>query len=186
MKTLKELTQNDVRELINYDPETGKCYWRTRDVKWFKDGKFTAPHSANMWNAQWAGTEITRKTNKGHYNCSLFYQRIMVHHLIWMYMIGEWPKEQIDHINGIPNDNRWCNLREVTSAENQKNMKRPVNNTSGSIGVVRNKAANKWQANIGVNGKSVYLGLFEKFEDAVAARKAAEIKYGFHENHGRG
>ena len=108
-----------------------------------------------------------------------------MHRLVWLYHFGEWPVDEIDHINGERLDNRIDNLRVVTNQENCKNQKLPRNNKSGVTGVHFNKHHQKWQAQIKGDGKLKHLGSFANFEDAVAARKAAEILYGFHENHGR-
>jgi len=101
-------------------------------------------------------------------------------------MTGEWPKVDIDHINGRRDDNRWCNLREVTRKENCRNRKRPKTNTSGCIGVSQRENSGKWRAYINNDkNKRVYIGDFTSKEEAIAARKAAEIKYGYSPTHGR-
>ena len=107
------------------------------------------------------------------------------HHLAWLYMTGLLPKDQIDHINHIRDDNRFINLREATNQENHKNLSKRKDNTSGVTGVYLSKASNKWKAHIKMNLKYNYLGGFiDKFE-AICARKSAENKYGFHPNHGK-
>lgn len=91
----------------------------------------------------------------------------------------------IDHINGNTQDNRLINLREVSHSENVKNARRRNDNTSGVSGVHWEKRRNKWRAYIKVANRRKYLGYFENFTDAVAARRAAEKLYNFHPNHGR-
>jgi len=103
------------------------------------------------------------------------------HRLIWKLLYGEDP-EEIDHINGNRSDNRITNLRSVCHYENMRNSKQYSGNTSGVTGVSWCKDRPKWRAGIG--GK--VLGDFDRFEDAVAARKQAEKEYGYHPNHGRG
>ena len=122
-------------------------------------------------------------------NISDGYHRIYVdgylyrtHRLAWLYVYGEWPDDQIDHINQNKADNRICNLRAVTRSENQKNYPKKKNNKSGVTGVYRRY--NRWVAQIGVNGTKIHLGCFHDIADAAEARKMAEIKYGFHKNHG--
>lgn len=83
----------------------------------------------------------------------------------------------IDHINRNRVDNRKANLRIVTHIENAQNCDVFINNTSGVKGVSWHKRDSKWQASICVNRKSIYLGCFDKFEDAIKARKDAENKY---------
>ncbi len=93
--------------------------------------------------------------------------------------------EEIDHINHDPSDNRLANLRKVKRLDNMRNQSMRSTNPSGVTGVRFNKECHKWQATIMVLGKEIHLGLFEGFNRAVHARKAAEVKYGFHENHGK-
>lgn len=88
------------------------------------------------------------------------------------------------HINHNPVDNRLGNLRLVTSAENNRNVPLRKANTSSVCGVNWHKLRCKWRAYIRTSGKHLHLGMFDNFEDAVSARKAAEVKYGFHPNHG--
>jgi len=106
-----------------------------------------------------------------------------VHRLIWLLVHKTWPENQIDHIDGNGLNNRIENLRDVPQAENNKNAKKRKDNTSGHAGVYRFR--DKWQVRIKVSGRLIHLGLFTNLDEAVAARKAAEAKYGFHENHGR-
>jgi hypothetical protein len=109
----------------------------------------------------------------------------MVHRVIWALFYGSWPKGQIDHINGIKDDNNIENLREVTNIENARNKKRSKNNTSKLTGVRWHKKTNKWQASVNVNYQDTYLGVYEDFFEAACARKSAELYYGYHANHGR-
>ena len=109
----------------------------------------------------------------------------LAHRLVWLWHTAEWPADEIDHINGDRLDNRIENLRVVTCQENHKNKKLPSTNTSGVMGVCFHKQAQKWEAYIKVDGKKKYLGLFTDWFEAVCARKSAENKYGYHENHGR-
>jgi len=92
---------------------------------------------------------------------------------------------EIDHIDHNSLNNRIENLRLVSSRENSMNLPLPKHNTSGRVGITWAKREKKWQAQIGLDYKTIILGHFDKFEDAVAAREAAEKKYGFHPNHGK-
>ena len=83
----------------------------------------------------------------------------------------------VDHINGNRNDNRRCNLRVIQKEINPINCKIYSNNTSGQKGVSYLKRLNKWQVNINVNKKSIYLGVYSDFDEAVRVRKEAEKKY---------
>ncbi|MDW6181640.1 HNH endonuclease [Escherichia coli] len=88
-------------------------------------------------------------------------------------------------MNGVRSDNRLSNLRLVTHQQNAQNQKRKITNSSGVTGVYFNKERCKWIANICVDGRTKYLGIFASIIDAIAERKRAEKELGFHENHGR-
>jgi hypothetical protein len=104
------------------------------------------------------------------------------HRVVWLMTYGAWPVGQIDHINGVRDDNRVENLRDVTVTGNQQNQHRRVDNKSGVTGVT--SEGPYWRAKIRANGKRIDLGTFKTLEEAAAARKAAEALYGFHPNHG--
>jgi hypothetical protein len=98
------------------------------------------------------------------------------HRLAWLWMIGEWPAEEIDHIDGNPLNNRWKNLRLATRGENQFNRGADYTNTSGYKGVTYHKQCRKWVARIGHKRKSYHLGLFETAKTAHAAYCEAAIR----------
>lgn len=92
----------------------------------------------------------------------------------------------VDHINHVRDDNRLVNLRFVTQGENLKNQSVSSKNTSGVTGVYFSKAKKKYIAQIKVNREAVYLGIFDTLEDAAEARRQADRKYKFNNNHGKG
>ena len=98
-------------------------------------------------------------------------------------MTGRWP-EQVDHINHDRVDNRWCNLHETSNQGNSRNQSKRKDNISGQTGVYFLQKRKKWRSCIMVGKKWISLGYYDLYDDAAAARKAAELKYGFHENHG--
>lgn len=128
--------------------------------------------------------EIKGKTKSGYCRVSYKNKRYYLHRFIWFYMTGEWPERQLDHVDGDRANNRFKNLRQATQKENCRNIGLKVNNTSGYMGVYRRSDGKKWCAGLKVNGKEVYLGSFDSKEQARDARKAADKKYGYHENHG--
>ncbi len=175
-----------LRKLLRYEPETGKLFWRERGIDWFEDGGHTAQHNMRSWNSRYAGKEaLTAVNTDGYRRGTIFGTRYYAHRIIWTIVHGEWPQDELDHINGNPSDNRLENLRVVTHQENGRNQKLYCSNTSGVVGVSWHKRDETWRAEIKVDGKKIHLGYFDSFDDAVAARAAAEIELGFHANHGR-
>lgn len=175
-----------LRQLLRCDPATGKLFWLPRPPELFEatQGRTNA-HKAHNWNVVWAGREALAHINEQGYKVgSIFRRRQKAHRVIWALVHSEWPAEHIDHINGVRSDNRIENLRVVTNAENTRNRRLPVTNTSGAIGVHWHKRKKSWQAVICGDGSRRHLGGFENFEEAVAARKDAEARFGFHANHG--
>lgn len=184
MPNLKEkeklLNQEMIKEFISYNQETGICNFNERDIKWLK-----SEGAWKTWNTSNANREINYSDKRaGYIQCRIFNKLFMVHRLIWLHMEGEWPNA-IDHINGIRDDNRWCNLRNVSQHDNSKNARISKNNTSGFMGVSLCKSDQIWEAFIMVNRKKIYLGRFKNKNDAASARLEAEHKHGFHENHGK-
>jgi hypothetical protein len=177
-----ELTQELLKELLHYDPETGRFTWRERSLSSFPNDRV-----GNTWNSRFAGSNAgyNRKKPCGKSYCHilLFKKPRKAHRLAWIYMYG-CVKNEIDHINGNGLDNRISNLREVTKLENAKNHRKRITNKSGYTGVSWCRRTNKWRAEIKSNGKYFSLGYFEEIESAISARKAANDKYGFHINHG--
>ena len=114
-------------------------------------------------------------------------KRYLAHRLIWLYLYGEWPNGQIDHIDGDKLNNRPANLQVVSAQGNSRNSKRYYNNKSGVTGVMIDKGnkTNPFRAEICIDGVNKFLGYANNLFDAVCLRKSAENKYNFHENHGR-
>jgi hypothetical protein len=104
-------------------------------------------------------------------------QQHMEHRVAWFLHYGEWPKDQIDHINGVRDDNRICNLREATYSENQCNRKIPKNNKSGFKGVSWNPARKAWQVTIRYGGTNKNLGYFSTRERAAEMYDKAALKH---------
>lgn len=180
-----ELTQEIVRELLDYDPETGLLFWKRRKEHWFKNGRYSKKRNAAIWNAKYAGTEASTLNTMGYKSISIFKKRYYAHRIAWIYTHGNFPTLFLDHINGNPKDNRLINLREVDNQRNHTNMKRDFRNKSGVTGITWNKEKHKWEANIYSNGKNTFLGYSDSIEELKVKRKEAEVLLGFHSNHGR-
>ena len=115
----------------------------------------------------------------------IFDKPYKAHRVIWAMCHGGWPIHGIDHIDGDRTNNRFENLRDVTQSKNMRNSSIRSDNTSGVVGVYLEKKSGTWYAQIKTGGTVKHLGQFPSFEDAVAARAAAEIKYKYHKHHGR-
>lgn len=178
MATRRLPTQDELRQLLRYDPETGHLFWKQRPLHLCAgETEETRRRGWKIWNAKYPGKRAGAPAN-GYLQIKVFDRNIPAHRVIWMLVYGEWP-DCIDHINGIPSDNRLANLRSVSRQLNQRNQKRHCTNTSGRTGVSWNRVALKWSAQIKMNDISYNLGLYDDFEQAVAARAAAETKHGF-------
>ncbi|AUR99409.1 hypothetical protein NVP1265O_30 [Vibrio phage 1.265.O._10N.286.52.F6] len=174
------ITQELVKELLHYDPETGEFTHKHRGRHHFSnDGRF------RHWNDRFSGLKAGKKRSNGYWIITIFNKAYRAHRIAWLYVYGSFPSGQIDHINGVRNDNRIKNLRDVNQAENGKNQKRRSTNTSGVTGVWFSKQKGKYVAEILVNGVKHHIGTFESVTAAAKARKEAERKFGFHKNHGR-
>jgi hypothetical protein len=153
-----DLTADELRQHLHYDPETGIFTWRVRA-------------RANVPCGTTAGTLDERGYVRIGYKT--FYFR--AHRLAWLYVHGEWPAREIDHINGDKADNRIANLRPATHKQNSANRLINKNSTSGVKGVGWHKNNAKWRAQIKLNGKKKNLGYFDAIEDAAAAYQNAAI-----------
>ena len=150
----KILTQARLKELLHYDPDTGV---------------FTNLVTRN--GRAKIGAEAGYVNTLGYVVVQVERLRTHAHRLAWLYVTGNWPTNQIDHINRVRSDNRFCNLRDVTASENVHNTSDSAKNTSGVRNVVWHKKNKKWQAQIKVNNKYKYLG---QFTDLAQARLVAE------------
>lgn len=172
--------QDTLMALLVYDPETGSLTWRARPAAMFGDVR-----SFHTWNTRYAGKAAFTFINALGYRCGHISQRQCgAHRVIWKMMTGA-DADIIDHIDGDPANNRWANLRSVSSTGNSRNSRRPDKNTSGTIGVSWRKNEKCWRAQIGNGNGGLWLGYFVNKADAIAARKEAEISLGYHPNHGR-
>ena len=158
----KDVTQDQLKALLDYDPDTGAFTWRYR------------PDRPKRWNTRYAGTRAGQISNG--------YTYIQVNgkpahygaRLAWLYMTGEWPPVQIDHVNGNRSDDRFANLRLATNSQNNTNRVAQRNNSTGVRGVDYPAAAALWRARLMVGGVYYDAGYFRSLDEAVAARKELE------------
>ena len=174
-------TPETLRKLLSYDPDTGLLTWKRRPIE-----MFATDRAGKMWNTRFCGKPaFTADHNAGYRQGRIFKKAYLAHRVAYAIHHGAWPANQIDHINGDRSDNHISNLRDVTNAENSRNAAIPTSNTSGHMGITRYSGAGKWRAQVCYHGKNRHIGYFTDIEDAIAARAAAEVKYGYHPNHGR-
>jgi len=170
----------EISALLDYNPETGVFRWKFRP-----SALFNSSRDAKAWNKRFAGAETgTTDNGRGYMTATIFGKTYKAHRLAWVISYGEWPDGEVDHIDHNTRNNKLANLRDVSRKENLRNRPPQKNNTSGHVGVHWQAECKSWMASIGVDGRSIYLGLFQNIEDAIAARRAAEAKYGFHPNGG--
>jgi hypothetical protein len=154
------LTREFLRSVFDYNSETGDLVWKKNRGNNKVKGKI-----AGYTNKD--GYILIRVNDKLHY----------AHRLVWFWVMGEWPKNQIDHINRIRNDNRWVNLRSATPSQNKQNTVARKDNKLGIKGVFWCKRSKKYKVKITVNKKYIHLGYYSNLEEAIKIRKKAEKEY---------
>jgi hypothetical protein len=157
------LTAETLRELLNYDLETGVFTWRVA-------------RSGTRGKGAIAGSIQAGRRGYRSVRIKLCGGKHLAHRLAWLYVTGEWPSEQIDHINGDSLDNRFANLRTATNAENTRNRKVHATNKLGIAGVAWRESHQRYVARICKDGVPIHLGYFNTIEDAVNARLAAAAR----------
>lgn len=159
------ITQDELKRELRYNPETG-TFTRLVSRKGVR-----------------AGSEIFGAINSSGYAfIGIRGKLYRAHRLAFLYMTGEFPADNIDHLNGVRSDNRWENLRSVTQAENTRNSSISKKNTSGITGVL--KQGRIWYAHISA-AKKLFRFSFQTKEEAASARRSLERLCGYHTNHGR-
>lgn len=140
---------------------------------------FMVDHHAGVLYRRGGKRAGSLNDSKGYLRVTVDGERHMVHRVIYAMTRGEWPSQQVDHINTDKTDNRPCNLREASRHQNCQNIGIPAHNTSGIKGVYFNERRGKWVAQINVAGKRTHLGHFgDKSEAANAYRTASLEHYG--------
>jgi len=162
----KELTRESLREILHYDLNTGIFTWEV-----------------NIGGRALTGSRTGTINGKGYAIIGINRKMYYAHRLAFLYVLG-WLPEQVDHQDHDKSNNRWINLQPANRAINAKNCPLYACNKSGTSGVVWFKRDKKWLAQIKVDSKQIWLGLFETKQEAIQVRKSAEARYGFHENHG--
>lgn len=157
---MKELSQEYLKEALDYNPEKGIFTWKER------------PTYPKDWNSKYSGKIAGCKDSSGYIMIRIEGKRYFAHRLVWLYLYGKWPTDLIDHINCITSDNRICNLRESSHRTNKQNLKKSyADNCCGYLGVTKRKCKSgfRFEARIKSNNDHMYLGSFKTPEEAHAA-----------------
>jgi len=156
---MAEMTRRYLRSLLNYEPKTGEWRWRYR-----KSGRAAIGQIAGSINSN------------GHRGIRIDGVMYQAHRLAFLYMNGTWPIDQVDHRNGVKDDNRWTNLREATNGQNSMNRGTRSDSRSGHKGVYL-YGGDRFRAKIVVDGRQIYLGIFSTKEEAAAAYRVAADRF---------
>ncbi len=153
------LTQARLRELLDYNPETGVFTWRV-----------------SRRGHRKAGDEAGYLQRNGYVKITLDQRRVMAHRLAWLYAHGVWPLQQIDHINGDPSDNRLANLRDVAPQTNSENERKARRRKNGGtlLGAHWSTTWKRWKSSIISSGKSLHIGWFDTEQQAHEAYVATK------------
>jgi hypothetical protein len=145
------LTVERLRELIDYDPETGIFKRRTK------------------CGCLRAGTIATSKTDQGYLRIGIDHHRYRAHRLAWLYMTGEWPPKEIDHWDLNRFNNKWANIRLADHSQNMHNTMARSDNSCGIKGIWWYERSQNWGAQIQVRKRRIFIGYFKTREEAAKA-----------------
>ena len=153
------ITQQILKELLNYNPETGIWSWRLN-----RKGVRCGSEAGWINDSGYVLIGLDGRIGRSY----------RAHRLAWLWMTGKWPSEQVDHKNGVRHDNRWENLREATREINCQNLRtaKSHNRSTGVLGVV--PSGKRFSAKIAINRETHHLGTFDTTNEAHAAYVAAK------------
>lgn len=161
-----------LRQLLRYEPDTGKLFWLDRGISFFPNRRHYL-----TWRTRYCGKEaLCNISSAGYYRGNVFDRNILAHRAAWAIYYGEHPRADIDHINGNPLDNRLANLRQATRSENMANSRSARGKTSKYLGVSFDKSRGKWAAELTTNYKKHRLGRFHSEVEAARAYDVAAMR----------
>ena len=180
------ITLDHARAILKYEPETGLFFHKPRPIEMFT----ATAHHTQLWNfKRWNTNYANRQTftlphTEGYVRGKINGRYYLAHRMAWFLTHGEWPENDIDHFNGLRNDNRLSNLFPKTRMENMHNAKQWSTNKSGITGVYWHKAMNKWCSEIKHNGQKIILGYYSDINEAAEILRISAALLGFTERHG--
>jgi hypothetical protein len=167
-----------LRQLMEYDPLTGALVWKRQATPAFMPLAEPKKITLARWNGKAAGRPALNSNSKtGRKRGSIFGRSVFAHRAAWAIYYGEWPQDEIDHINGDHADNRIVNLRPATRAENAQNRGPVKGSASRFKGVYRVQGKDQWFGQINLKGRSTHLGTFGSEEEAARAYNAAATQH---------
>lgn len=185
MKITKYPTQKEIKQVLDYDKETGIFTWKKRSIDDFRKAKYQK-RCLDMWNLRHAGAQAGKDNGTGYLVFKLFGKTVLASRIAYIYVYGEnIDGYEIDHINRNKQDNRISNIRKCNRKVNVRNSGKRKTNTSGVVGVYYNNHKCKWVATIFINLKKKELCSSHDFNRVVLARYNAELKYGYIKDSGQ-
>lgn len=161
----REFVLRNIHKFLTYNKETGQLIWKAVDL---------GDRGDKIFNKKYSGKVAGSLRKDGYREVQVRGWSFSAHRLAWYMVKGKWPDNQIDHINGIRDDNRLTNLRDCTASANARNVGLRGCNSSGHKGVRFNKQMRRWKAYIWLEGKQVHLGFHADKQSAIEARVLAE------------
>jgi len=184
---IADIDVETIKRFLSYNAETGKLFWNARVASDFPvSANMTSAQRCAAWNTRFAGKEaFTAKDADGYHVGSVGGKLLKAHRVIWCLVHGTQPPHGIDHWDGQTGHNNMSNLRPADQSKNMKNASMRSDNSSGLMGVVWDKARQKWVVRVNIDKRPKYVGRFSDFDQAAAARISAQRKADYSINHGR-
>lgn len=171
-------TPEALRAILSYDAVSGRLSWRARDAETLAKHGLPIPARLDRWNARYAGTEAAQADDGHGYRTLCIGGRLhKAQRVVWAMHHGNWPTGIIRFIGADRYGLRISNLREPAPRPIRRKGDKLKNNRSGVTGVHWHRSKRNWRARIQVDGKSIALGEYVRFEDAVRARREGELRY---------
>lgn len=171
---LKDITAEQARALLDYNPQTGILTWKARPESMFKGRARSAAWLCLIWNQKHAGKPAGCLSERGYIKVRINDRLYQAHRVAWLIVNGEWPEKELDHEKGTGEGNKISNLRPANRSQNMQNRVLSSRNTSGHAGISWHKAARKWAAYITIDRRREHLGLFDDLDAAIRVRADAK------------